>query len=75
MASRCRACVSLQWRTLPLPKDPLSMSLFEPLIQRSLALRNRIVVSPMCQYSSVEGLPDDCTWCIWAAAPSAGRRW
>jgi 2,4-dienoyl-CoA reductase-like NADH-dependent reductase (Old Yellow Enzyme family) len=44
---------------LPLPKDPPSMSLFEPLTQRSLTLRNRIVVSPMCQYCSVEGLPDD----------------
>ncbi|MEP6632844.1 MAG: NADH:flavin oxidoreductase/NADH oxidase [Luteimonas sp.] len=33
--------------------------LFEPFPQRSLRLRNRIVVSPMCQYSSVDGLPDD----------------
>ncbi len=35
------------------------MSLFEPLSQRSLTLRNRIAVSPMCQYSSVDGMPDD----------------
>ncbi len=35
------------------------MSLFDPLQQRSLSLRNRIAVSPMCQYSSVEGMPDD----------------
>jgi 2,4-dienoyl-CoA reductase-like NADH-dependent reductase (Old Yellow Enzyme family) len=35
------------------------MSLFQPLTQRSLVLRNRIVVSPMCQYSSIDGLPDD----------------
>ncbi|RZA32713.1 MAG: NADH:flavin oxidoreductase/NADH oxidase [Lysobacteraceae bacterium] len=35
------------------------MSLFEPYRQRSLTLRNRIVVSPMCQYSSVDGLPND----------------
>jgi 2,4-dienoyl-CoA reductase-like NADH-dependent reductase (Old Yellow Enzyme family) len=33
--------------------------LFQPLQQRRLQLRNRIVVSPMCQYSSVEGMPDD----------------
>lgn len=33
--------------------------LFQPLQQRSLALRNRIAVSPMCQYSSIEGMPDD----------------
>lgn len=34
------------------------MKLFEPLPQRSLALRNRIVVSPMCQYSASDGVPD-----------------
>jgi len=34
-------------------------SLFQPLQQRGLSLRNRIVVSPMCQYSSVDGMPDD----------------
>jgi 2,4-dienoyl-CoA reductase-like NADH-dependent reductase (Old Yellow Enzyme family) len=33
--------------------------LFQPLRQRGLALRNRIVLSPMCQYSSVDGMPDD----------------
>ena len=34
------------------------MKLFEPFPQRSLSLRNRIVVSPMCQYSAVDGVPD-----------------
>jgi 2,4-dienoyl-CoA reductase-like NADH-dependent reductase (Old Yellow Enzyme family) len=33
--------------------------LFDPLEQRSLTLRNRLVVSPMCQYSAVEGVPND----------------
>ena len=33
--------------------------LFDPFAQRSLTLRNRIVVSPMCQYSATDGLPDD----------------
>ncbi|MGH9468129.1 MAG: NADH:flavin oxidoreductase/NADH oxidase [Terriglobales bacterium] len=33
--------------------------LFSPLPQRSLTLRNRIVVSPMCQYSSVDGFAND----------------
>ena len=33
--------------------------LLQPFRQRSLALRNRIAVSPMCQYSSVDGMPDD----------------
>jgi 2,4-dienoyl-CoA reductase-like NADH-dependent reductase (Old Yellow Enzyme family) len=35
------------------------VALFEPLTQRSLTLGNRIVVSPMCQYSSEEGMPND----------------
>ncbi|GAB3783722.1 NADH:flavin oxidoreductase/NADH oxidase [Dyella agri] len=34
------------------------MKLFEPFPQRSLSLRNRIVVSPMCQYSAIDGMPD-----------------
>ena len=34
------------------------MKLFEPFPQRSLTLRNRIVVSPMCQYSAIDGMPD-----------------
>jgi 2,4-dienoyl-CoA reductase-like NADH-dependent reductase (Old Yellow Enzyme family) len=33
--------------------------LFSPLILRDLTLRNRIVVSPMCQYSSPDGLAND----------------
>lgn len=33
--------------------------LFTPLQLRSLTLRNRIVVSPMCQYSSHDGLATD----------------
>ena len=33
--------------------------LFEPLTLRGLTLRNRIAVSPMCQYSSNEGFAND----------------
>lgn len=33
--------------------------LFEPLVQRSVTFRNRLAVSPMCQYSARDGLPDD----------------
>ena len=33
--------------------------LFDPLTLRGVTLRNRIGVSPMCQYSSVDGLPND----------------
>ena len=33
--------------------------LFDPLPVRSLTLKNRIVVSPMCQYSSDDGFASD----------------
>src|SRR5438094_4077423 len=33
--------------------------LFEPLTLRSVTLSNRIIVSPMCQYSSVDGFAND----------------
>jgi 2,4-dienoyl-CoA reductase-like NADH-dependent reductase (Old Yellow Enzyme family) len=35
------------------------MSLFAPLSLRGVTLRNRIGVSPMCQYSSVDGFAND----------------
>lgn len=34
-------------------------SLFSPLALRGLTLRNRVFVSPMCQYSCVDGLAND----------------
>ncbi|HLW43300.1 MAG TPA: hypothetical protein VKS00_02360, partial [Candidatus Acidoferrales bacterium] len=33
--------------------------LFEPLTIRGVTLRNRIAVSPMCQYSCTDGLAND----------------
>lgn len=33
--------------------------LFAPITVRELTVRNRVWVSPMCQYSSVDGLPGD----------------
>ena len=33
--------------------------LFSPLTLRGTTVRNRVWVSPMCQYSAVDGLPDD----------------
>ncbi|HEU0196826.1 MAG TPA: NADH:flavin oxidoreductase/NADH oxidase [Nevskiaceae bacterium] len=35
------------------------MDLFDPLPLRGLTLRNRLVVSPMCQYSAIEGYATD----------------
>ncbi|HTX73098.1 MAG TPA: NADH:flavin oxidoreductase/NADH oxidase [Rectinemataceae bacterium] len=37
------------------PESP-APTLFQPLAIRGLTLRNRIVMSPMCQYSAVDGL-------------------
>ncbi len=36
-----------------------SPGLFAPFRQRGLTLRNRVVVSPMCQYSSTDGFAND----------------
>src|SRR5262245_36454903 len=33
--------------------------LFSPLALRSVTLPNRVLVSPMCQYSSVDGMPNE----------------
>jgi len=35
------------------------MSLFTPYTLGNVTLRNRIVVSPMCEYSAVDGVPND----------------
>ena len=35
------------------------MSLFSPITLRSIPVRNRLVVSPMCQYSSTDGFAND----------------
>ncbi|HYQ81711.1 MAG TPA: oxidoreductase, partial [Anaeromyxobacteraceae bacterium] len=35
------------------------MNLFAPLQLRSVTLRNRIAVSPMCQYSAQDGRAND----------------
>src|SRR5439155_23522176 len=38
---------------------PLMSSLFSPIQLRGLKLANRIMVAPMCQYSSVDGDAND----------------
>lgn len=41
-----------------LRRDP-NPHLFRPLPLRSVTARNRIMLSPMCQYSATDGMPDD----------------
>ena len=36
-----------------------AVPMFQPLRLRDMTLPNRVVISPMCQYSAKEGLPDD----------------
>src|ERR1019366_2433596 len=43
----------------PLRKGKNMAQLFDPLPIRGITLQNRIVVSPMCQYSSHDGFAND----------------
>lgn len=40
-------------------EDSSGSALFEPITMREVTARNRIVVSPMCQYSAAEGIPHE----------------
>ena len=37
----------------------MSRNLFLPFVMRGVDLSNRVIVSPMCQYSAVGGVPSD----------------
>ena len=55
------AVVARDTQALGFPADtvkPLA-PMFQPFRLRNMALENRVVVSPMCQYSSQDGLPSD----------------
>lgn len=42
----------------PMPNHPVP-PMFTPLKLRDLVIPNRVVVSPMCQYSATDGVPND----------------
>ena len=48
------------------------MNLFDPIPLRGLALGNRIVVSPMCQYSAVDGCATDWHLVHWGQLLMSG---
>jgi 2,4-dienoyl-CoA reductase-like NADH-dependent reductase (Old Yellow Enzyme family) len=48
------------------------MALFDPLKLRELALANRIVISPMCQYSAVDGRAGDWPLVHWGQVLLSG---
>jgi 2,4-dienoyl-CoA reductase-like NADH-dependent reductase (Old Yellow Enzyme family) len=51
---------------------PASASLFEPLTLRTVTLRDRIVLSPMAQYSAAEGVANDWHFVHYASRAAGG---
>jgi anthraniloyl-CoA monooxygenase len=43
----------------PVPLDPPPPPMFTPFRLRELVMSNRVVVSPMCQYSASDGMPNE----------------
>jgi anthraniloyl-CoA monooxygenase len=44
---------------VPVSTNPPPPPMFTPFRLRDLTLQNRVAVSPMCQYSAEDGIPDD----------------
>ena len=62
--TRCRNftfydAVILIGSTKPLKVTNMASQLFSPLTIKSITLKNRIAISPMCQYSAVDGFAND----------------
>lgn len=51
----------------------MATHLFSRLRIRELEFKNRIFVSPMCQYSCIDGIPTD--WHLGSRAVSEVLRW
>jgi len=60
-ASACKVqVVDSVLNLYPSPSQvPAMPGLLDPFTLKSITLRNRIAVSPMCQYSSIDGMPND----------------
>jgi hypothetical protein len=58
-ARRARGGMTVPNDDPPAPRGGAGPGLFDPLALRGLALRNRVAVSPMCQYSSADGFATD----------------
>jgi anthraniloyl-CoA monooxygenase len=71
MAGRLRGLV----RRAQAGGKPSSPPMLTPWNAARLTLKNRIVVSPMAQYSAVDGVVATTTWCTWAPARWAAPRW
>jgi anthraniloyl-CoA monooxygenase len=44
---------------IAVPAEPPPPPMFTPFRLRDMVLANRVVVSPMCQYSAADGMPED----------------
>src|SRR4029077_20411621 len=59
-ALRARACATIRLMNDPAQAPPADLpALLTPLTIRGVTFRNRIVVSPMCQYIAEEGMAND----------------
>jgi anthraniloyl-CoA monooxygenase len=59
LVARVAAHFGAPGSSLALPHPRPTVPLFHPLNLRTLRLENRVVVSPMCQYSALDGAPSD----------------
>jgi anthraniloyl-CoA monooxygenase len=48
-----------RWFAATPPPSPVPPPMFVPFKLRDMVLSNRVVVSPMCQYSAEDGMPDE----------------
>src|SRR5918993_106491 len=54
-----REAFAKEERARGIPTDPARLPAFQPFRLRGMTVANRLVVSPMCQYSAEQGLPGD----------------
>jgi anthraniloyl-CoA monooxygenase len=57
--ARTQQVFAEQARAAALDASPAKPPLFQPFRLRGMEVANRIVVSPMCQYSAEDGMPND----------------
>jgi anthraniloyl-CoA monooxygenase len=61
------------WHEAQVPgAKPSAPAMFTPLKLRDLVIPNRVVVSPMCMYSAVDGLPNDFHFAHYMARAMGG---
>src|SRR5512141_2912241 len=59
LARRCLGGCKAMQQHGTIEQNGNAMRIFEPLTFGDVTLRNRIAVSPMCEYSAIDGVPND----------------